>query len=166
MKKYKLKNDDLYYFIGNLPNGGKTLIGNFDTGGSEVLADYVMALIKGGHIKSVREAVIYAHDNRGLIFYEEVLQLARKGEAWPIELGLVEEVVERVYMDRYEALRMVYEHGKKVAYDSEEWLFGTEYVYLDESGTPSRTKKPEVGCVTSPMNKKYNQKRWYVVEDK
>lgn len=93
MKKYRLtdKATGKLAVGGKLPDGRYKFIGMklTDEGIHEGVAEFVMFLITEGHIKGVREAIIYAFKNYGFLTKPSLITLS--GETWPIELGLVEE---------------------------------------------------------------------------
>lgn len=130
--------------------------------GKELEEDYRNQHGKEKTVKKYR----LKNPNMAGVFIDSRTILERVGDGWPIDLGLVEEIPDepkRVYMDRYEALRMVYEHDKKVAYDSEEWGVRYKFIwYASKYDMGLYTKTDSLG---GALSKTYDQKLWYVVEE-
>lgn len=171
MKKYRLKNPDMKGVVtGHIGNGKIVILGDEDSTDVELNNRYIFELLSNEHNTL---AWVYGHTmSDPPRFYENETILERVGDGWPIELGLVEEIPEepkRVYMDMYEALRMVYEHGKKVAYDSEEWEKRIKHITLI-AGT-LKGFDTMYGCEISvytliwSLGYGHNKKLWYVVEE-
>jgi len=67
---------------------------------------------------------------------------------------------ERVYMDRYEALKAVYEEGAKVAYDDEDWLVMYKYILIYANELTSSCNP--LGSALADI---YSEKKWFRVEE-
>lgn len=172
MKKYRLKDLDMKgVVIGNIAD--KLIILGDETSSEVELNNkyiYELCLNSSGIMTSHDTLWIYDHILREPpCFYDNETILERVADGWPIELGLVEEIPEepkRVYMDRYEALRMVYEHGKKVAYDSEEFRENRKVAPFIALNSEGYLKHAYEWSPAFALNKKYNKKLWYVMGDK
>lgn len=68
---------------------------------------------------------------------------------------------ERVYMDRYEALKLVYEEGAKVAYDDMDWIATCGNIHINNNGRlDARYTSPSYA-----LGKIFDQKKWFRVEE-
>lgn len=161
MKKYRLKDPDMKGVVIASLAEKLVVIGNENSTDVELNNRYIYECLKDTkNLEAIYNRILVLPPS----FYDNETILEMVGDGWPIDLGLVEEIPEepkRVHMDRYEALRMVYEHGKKVAYGGNEWVFSHTYIYLRHG----QLNTQGLNGIRSALDFGYDKKLWYVVEE-
>lgn len=164
MKKYRLIDSNMKGVFLGLVEGKQVILGDENSTEVDLNNRYLLSLLGKRNINLEDAIAQLVISKPRFNSNESIIKQANYGEKWPIKLGLVEEISEepkRVYIDRYEALRMVYEQDKVVAYDDAEWLetfLCVFYGYRSDSFTSLDS------CVWLALSEKYNKKLWYVVE--